>query len=254
MESANLRSAILSPGLLCARCAIEVNSLLGVPILEDAPAQPGPMVRMKIKKRYWIVLAALTVPALGALWLYGTQWLALRLDPFTAERVTERAISTFGWDGTDLRAASHDLAWESPGGVPDVKLVIDAKGRLTLVDRRDRVALGHRVATIPQSAFPLHPISVFALEPGDRIILTTEQSRIAWPNPFEVNWMTGHSPGWKRYRYYRLGWAKRSGTSIELLWRYEQFYYDGPDGWVDADMTDDDPPCGLIRITIRPPG
>jgi hypothetical protein len=47
------------------------------------------------------------------------------------------------------------------------------------------------------------------------------------------------------------GRGKRSGTRIELFWRYEQFYYDGPDGWVDADMTDDDPPCGLIRVSIE---
>lgn len=209
---------------------------------------------MKLKKRYWIILAALTVPALGALLLYGTQWLELRVDPFTAERVTERSISTFGWDGTDLRAASHDLAWESPGSVPNAKLEIDATGRITLVHRHDRVALGHRVATIPQNAFPLHPLSVFALEPGDRLVFTAEQSRIAWPNFFEMNWMTGNTADWKRYRYYRLAWTKPSGVTIELFWRFEEFFYASEHDWSDADMTDDDPPCGLIRVTIRPSG
>jgi hypothetical protein len=53
-------------------------------------------------------------------------------------------------------------------------------------------------------------------------------------------------------RYQKRGaWEKRSGTSIELLWRYEQIYYDGGDGRVDADMIDDDPPCGLIGVSTK---
>lgn len=206
---------------------------------------------MKLEKRYWIILAALTVSALGAVWLWGTQWLAFRLDPFTAERVTERSIATFGWDGTDIRATAHDLSWDSPGSRPDAKLEIDAKDRLTLVHRSDRVALDHRIATIPRAAFPLHPLSVFALEPGDRLVFTMEQSRITWPNFFEVNWMTGNTAVWKRYRYYRLAWTKPSGETIEIFWHFEEFLYASEHDWSDADMTGDDPPCGLIRVTVQ---
>ncbi|HEY2447095.1 MAG TPA: hypothetical protein VGI20_15280 [Rhizomicrobium sp.] len=63
--------------------------------------------------------------------------------------------------------------------------------------------------------------------------------------------MTGYVPTWKRYRYYRLVWQKGSGQSIELLWRFEEFY-DSQNGWLDADMTDGNLPCGLIRVTVQP--
>jgi hypothetical protein len=45
-----------------------------------------------------------------------------------------------------------------------------------------------------------------------------------------MNFMTGHSPSWKRYRYYTLRWAKASGERLEARWRYEQWYYSS-DSW-----------------------
>ena len=208
---------------------------------------------MKIKPRYWIV-AAVAIPAFGgALWLWGTQWLAFHLDPFTAKRVMERSISTFGRDRSDLRAANHDPMWDAPYAPFLTNLETDSNGRLILVRGRDRVVLGHRVATIQRSDFPLHPFFVIALEPGDHLVYAAEQSRIPWPNSFEMNWMTGNTPVWKRYRYYRFTWTKPHGETIELFWRFEEFFYASEPDWSDADMTDDDPPCGLVRVTIRPP-
>src|SRR5205823_14758117 len=52
----------------------------------------------------------------------------------------------------------------------------------------------------------------------------------------DLNFMTGHSPSWKRHLYYQLLWKKTSGAKLEMLWRYEQYFYPG-NGWASGFMT-----------------
>jgi len=62
--------------------------------------------------------------------------------------------------------------------------------------------------------------------------------------------MTGHSPSWKRHIYYQVIWTKPSGANLEMLWRYEQYFY--PDnGWVGGFMTREGS-TGLVYLDIRP--
>jgi hypothetical protein len=90
---------------------------------------------------------------------------------------------------------------------------------------------------------------------GDEAFLVTRRSALSWPSPFDFNFMTGHSPSWKRHKYYELRWKKPSGATLDMLWRYEQPFYGKQlvpgDGWgsgfsVHEGMT------GLIRAEIRP--
>ena len=92
--------------------------------------------------------------------------------------------------------------------------------------------------------------STFALDPADDMSLTVEHSLLSWPTPFEMNFMTGHAPSWKRNVYNRLVCKKRSGPSLELLWRYEEWFYSGLGGW-GGRMTRDGV-TGLIRADLRP--
>ena len=82
----------------------------------------------------------------------------------------------------------------------------------------------------------------------DLATISIEHSVLAWPNFFEVNFMTGNSPKWKRYIYRKLSWKKRDGTNLQMLWRYEQFFY-ANDGWVEAFMVRPET-TGLIRVEI----
>ena len=61
--------------------------------------------------------------------------------------------------------------------------------------------------------------------------------------------MTGHSPSWKRHCYYQVIWKKPSGAKLEMLWRYEQYFYPG-NGWGSSFMTHERS-TGLIRVDIR---
>ncbi|HEY1614229.1 MAG TPA: hypothetical protein VGF97_11105 [Rhizomicrobium sp.] len=63
---------------------------------------------MKARHRAWIA-AAFAVPASGALWLFGTQELAIHADPVTAEQIASHSLATFGWNGTQLVAGTMTL-------------------------------------------------------------------------------------------------------------------------------------------------
>jgi hypothetical protein len=84
---------------------------------------------------------------------------------------------------------------------------------------------------------------------GDDASIESRRSILNWPTPFEVNFMTGHSPSWKRHFYYRVRWKKSSGANLEMLWRYEQFFYPG-NGWASGFMTREGS-TGLIRVDIK---
>ena len=85
--------------------------------------------------------------------------------------------------------------------------------------------------------------------PGDQSFLATRHSAVSWPTPFDLNFMSGHSPSWKRNIYQQIRWKKSSGASLEMLWRYEQSFYAGT-GWTSALMTREGS-TGLIRVEIK---
>jgi hypothetical protein len=66
--------------------------------------------------------------------------------------------------------------------------------------------------------------------------------------------MTGHSPSWKRYRYHQLRWKKSSGATLDMLWRYEQFFYGQQlvpgDGWGNG-FSVHKGTTGLVRVDIK---
>lgn len=84
--------------------------------------------------------------------------------------------------------------------------------------------------------------------PGDKARLRIERSLLSWPTPLAMNFMTGYAPSWKRNLYYRLSWEKPDGGRLEMVWRYEQYYYDH---WASGFMTRPGT-TGLIRVDIRP--
>jgi hypothetical protein len=77
---------------------------------------------------------------------------------------------------------------------------------------------------------------------------------LSWPTPFEFNFMTGHSPSWKRHLYYRLLWKKPSGPALDMVWRYEQSFYGKQlfpgNGWNNGLGTHEGW-TGLVRVDIK---
>jgi hypothetical protein len=85
---------------------------------------------------------------------------------------------------------------------------------------------------------------------GDDASVTIQHSILSWPTSFDFNFMTGQSPSWKRHVYYRLLWKKPSGAALQMLWRYEQYFYPS-NGWGSGFMTREGS-TGLVKVDIRP--
>jgi len=99
---------------------------------------------------------------------------------------------------------------------------------------------GDYLAVVPQAA--------------DEAFLVTRRSALSWPTPFDFNFMTGHSPSWKRHMYYELRWKKPSGATLDVIWRYEQPFYGQQlvpgDGW-GSGFSVHEGSTGLIQIDIK---
>jgi hypothetical protein len=154
-------------------------------------------------------------------------------------------IGPKGWNGPDLLVGAHilDLSGPEPDERPAAALQVNDKDQLVLVAAGRRFVFGSHAGTIPGGD---EPTPAFAADPGDTSSLTIRRSLLSWPTPFEVNFMTGQSPSWRRHLYYLLLWRKASGERLIMRWRFEQGF-DAVNGWRAAGEE------GLMRVEIRSP-
>jgi len=197
------------------------------------------------------VLLILLVMGAAALWIFQGPKIALYVDRYgiienSPQKITSVEYHGEGTAGTLFanRIALYLDSVISPAQAPTVG---------STKDNRLAIALRGKV-------FPLGPLTpgsddssqllTATPDTGDDATLTLGHSRAYWPNPFEMNFMTGVTPSWKRHTYQRLRWTKPNGSKLEMVWRYQQFYYDR-DGWANPGMTQEGQ-TGLIRIEISP--
>ncbi len=189
-----------------------------------------------------VVALAIAIPAT---WIFGGRQLSLFLDRFWTIETASRRINSVVYEGSGTGGILHinDLALglnDRNGPTPNVGTAKD--GQLALADSGKVFAFGpprseaENLATVPPQ--------------GDDAFIQIRRSILSWPTPFDFNFMTGHSPSWKRHLYYRLVWTKPSGAQLQMLWRYEQYFYPG-NGWASGFMTREGS-TGLIRLDIRP--
>jgi hypothetical protein len=190
-------------------------------------------------------LLVLFLIALSATWIFAGRQLSLFVDRFgTIETASSRINSVvYEGSGTGGVLRINDLALslnDRNGPTPNVGTT--KNGQLGLADNGKVFAFGpprseaENLATVPPQ--------------GDDAFVQIRRSILSWPTPFDFNFMTGHSPSWKRHLYYRILWKKPSGAKLEMLWRYEQYFY--PDnGWASGFMTRQGS-TGLVHFDIRP--
>ena len=196
-----------------------------------------------------LVIVALGVAALAALWIFRGREISLLIDRYWTLETQSTPIQSVAYEGSgtggmlicngasfSLNDITRGLSL-SVGSTKDNQLAFASGGKV----------------------FPLGPLEsasddtperlVTAPPPGDQALVVTRHSVLSWPTPFEMNLMTGHSPSWKRHVYYEIRWKKSSGATLRMLWRYEQFFYPG-NGWADGFMTREGS-TGLIRVEIK---
>lgn len=191
-----------------------------------------------------LLLILLFSLALVVLWLWRGRDLSLLIDHLYLVETSSHSIKNIVYDGNGT------------GGI------LHADG-IDLSLNETELAAPPNIGTTPQNelavsfsgqVFPLGPSSgaedklAAAVPAEDQAKVTIQHSPLAWPNFFEINFMTGNSPKWKRRIYQRLTWKKPNGAKLDMLWRYEQFYY-AQDRWTDALMMRPGS-TGLIRVEI----
>ena len=200
------------------------------------------------------ILVAVTAALLAA-WIFRGRKVSMFIDRFGTIEIASVPVHSVIYEG------SGTGGWLT---VNDVHLSLDdtnPKIALNIGSTKDdqfAVASGGEV-------FALGPLSsaaenggdhlAVAPQPGDEASLVTHRSALSWPTPFDFNFMTGHSPSWKRHMYYELRWQKPSRATLDMLWRYEQPFYGQQlvlgDGW-GSGFSVHEGSTGLIKLEIKP--
>jgi hypothetical protein len=207
----------------------------------------GDMRKVLVALLLLIVLGA----AAGALCIFKGKQLSTFVDRhgITEEKSEQIKFARYEGNGSggilhvnesslSLNDAVAPLRPPSVGSTKDGKLGVAAEGKVFPLGR------------LPQEIDNMDEALAAAPEPGDDARIILGHSRLSWPTPFNINFMTGHSPSWKRHSYQRLTWTKPNGHKLEMLWRYEQ-NFDQANGWTSATMTREGE-TGLVKIEIKP--
>ena len=181
--------------------------------------------------------------AILASWIFCGRQISLFLDRFGTIEMISARINSIAYQGNGTGGILHvndlELSLNDRNG-PTPSIGTTKNDQLALADRGKVFAFGpvrteaENLATVPPA--------------GDDASIEIRRSILNWPTPFETNFMTGHSPSWKRHLYYRVHWKKSSGANLEMLWRYEQYFYPG-NGWASGFMTHQGF-TGLIQVEI----
>lgn len=201
-------------------------------------------------KRLFLIIAVI-VGVLVAWFVFG-RYLVLLVDGVTTEGEAVAASGPFAVSVGSLHIAKVPLDLTAPDGRTDTaRFNVDATGRVSLHADGQVLQLGQRLDAAADAADPLAgPYDVlFTPDQGDTVTFRTAHSVIAWPTPFDLNFMTGRSPSWRRNTYYTLSWRKPDGATATLTWRYEQWFYDD---WASPQMISPGR-TGLVRAGIEAP-
>ena len=189
--------------------------------------------------------------AAGCAWIFAGPQIALFADRFGASKGRSEQIHSVRYEGNgaggilyvnqvglSLNEIVPPLPPPSIGSTKDGQLALASGGKVfafgPLPTPTDET--GESLATSPP--------------PGDDARLISRHSALSWPTPLDSNFMTGSAPSWKRYQYQELRWTKPGGAKLQMVWRYEQYFYPNQ-GWREGRMTRADA-TGLIRIDIQP--
>ena len=199
-----------------------------------------------------ILLLVVCLVVVGVAWIFGGRQLSLLLDRLGTAEVERIPIAELSYEGAEsggiFRMGGEMLSTTGADNHPfPLSIVPDANKKLVLFVSGKSFPLGELTPAAFQDSgatFTVRP------ERDDEASLIVRRSFLSWPTPFDFNFMTGHSPSWKRHRYYQIVWKKRSGPRLKILWRYEQYFYP-TDGWAAGNMTSEGN-TGLIKAEIKP--
>lgn len=195
-----------------------------------------------------IIIIVLALVFAGIAWLSAGRRLTLLLDRVVSVNVRPLPVSPLSYDGGGFLIGDLSMTFGATNNlVFPLCLSTSGSGFVTLSAGNRDFILGPRTNPSDGSG---RPELDFIPEPGDQLSFVTNTSLLAWPTPFEIRFMGGPSPWWRRYVYYRLHWKKRSGANLEMAWRYGQQFL-AASGWSSPVMMWDSQ-TGLLSVDIHP--
>jgi hypothetical protein len=202
-------------------------------------------------RRILIFLAIVAVggAALAALWIFRGREISSFIDRYWTVETQSAPIRSIAYEGSGTGGilicdgVSFSLNDVRPGLSLSVGSTKD--NQLALASSGKVFPFGPLTSASEDTAEHL----TTAPPPADQAFLTARHSVLSWPTPLDLNFMTGQSPSWKRHIYQQIRWKKSSGANLQMLWRYEQFFYPG-NGWTSGFMTRQGS-TGLIQIEIK---
>jgi len=190
-------------------------------------------------------ILVICIVAILATWIFRGRQVSLFIDRFGTIETGSARINSIVYEGSGTGGILHinDLALglnDKNGPTPNIGTT-----------KNDQLALANSGKVFPFGPPRSEMENLAAVPPADDdAFIEIRRSILSWPTPFEFNFMTGQSPSWKRHLYYRVRWRKPNGATLEMLWRYEQYFYPG-NGWASGFMTREGS-SGLIRVEIQP--
>jgi hypothetical protein len=193
---------------------------------------------------------AIAIACFGAVlivWIAGARPLSMLLDRMHTMEIDSQPITRLGIEdasGGMLRIDDLPMSTATPEYRPyPMEMKVDGARQFVIRSAGHSISLGRRDDSLGEDRRP-----AIKPEPDDRARFSIARSMLSWPTPLDFNFMTGQSPSWKRHLYYRLVWEKPNGARLEMVWRYEQYFYER---WASGFMTRQGT-TGLIRVDIRP--
>jgi hypothetical protein len=214
-----------------------------------AAGRPGRLQQMR-KILITAAIVVVLIVTISILWIFAGRHLSLFLDRLGTIETGSQPIKSISYEGSGVGGLLqlNDLALslttpnqQSPspniGTTKDEQLALSFGGKVFAFGplRSGSEGVADNLAAEPAT--------------GDDATIATSRSALSWPTLFDFNFMTGRSPSWKRHLYYRINWKKQNGAKLEMLWRFEQYFYSG-DGWVGGLMTREGA-TGLLRVDIQ---
>lgn len=191
-----------------------------------------------------LIRSAIAIIAVAIGWLLGARQLSLLLDQVFTPSLYSLPVTPLAYSLDTLKIGALPLDFYADVRTLDVHVSCDSNNRVVLSNHGQLFALGTCTNGDPKAIGQFD----FAPGPGDQVSLIVDRSMLSWPTFFEMNFMTGQSPIWKRDLYYRLEWKKPSGPTLKMVWRFEQGYYSNY-GWTSGTMTQEGS-TGLINVSI----
>jgi hypothetical protein len=232
----------------------EESVVMATALVAAAHASSGGFgVKVTCKMRRILITFAVLVAGIAAVlatWIFGGRQFSLFIDRFGTIETVSVQVKSIAYEGSGTGGVLlvNDLGLSLNDPTPKISPSIGSTK-----DDQFALASGGRV-------FAFGPLVSTAENAGDRLgtvrpasddaSLAIRRSVLSWPTLFDLNFMTGQPPSWKRHIYYQLRWKKSSGATLEMLWRYEQYFYPG-NGWGGGFMTREGF-TGLIQLDIRP--